>query len=290
MLYFQLIDFEHQAVRADHFDLNDECPIHVMRHIHPPRGEFWDMHFVLEIGIVLSGEMTRLWQGCRRALGVGDVWLNGIWEPHGGSVERGCEVGVVIMQPQWLSSMPLVGCRSGELLAPFFAPPSERPHGSGMRRRMLRIFQDILDNTHDQAMLQALLAQAMLTLREGWNHRALPAPHDQHGRIRPAVELALRARRFIGESEAASACGMSLATFKRTFGRTFGLSFARFALRQRLSGASRDLSGGTNSAKQVAYEWGFTDAAHFCRAFKKHYGLSPTRFRQANQNSRAAQE
>lgn len=37
-----------------------------------------------------------------------------------------------------------------------------------------------------------------------------------------------------------------------------------------------------NSLSEIAYEFGFTDESHFCKQFRKHYGITPTQYRKRN--------
>jgi AraC-like DNA-binding protein len=60
-----------------------------------------------------------------------------------------------------------------------------------------------------------------------------------------------------------------------------GTSPMRYAWSLRLEQAARLLGGPEKDdvrAKEVAYRCGFSDAAHFSRAFKARYGASPREF------------
>ena len=49
-------------------------------------------------------------------------------------------------------------------------------------------------------------------------------------------------------------------------------------LRNRFKRSASDLSNPhlqQESITSIAFKWGFTDSAHFSRAFKKHFELSP---------------
>lgn len=43
----------------------------------------------------------------------------------------------------------------------------------------------------------------------------------------------------------------------------------------RLNAALHLLTDKQQTIKNIAYELGFTDDAHFCRSFKKYYGVTP---------------
>ncbi len=59
-------------------------------------------------------------------------------------------------------------------------------------------------------------------------------------------------------------------------------SVCRYIQRSRLKRSAEDLSNHflrSESITSIAYKWGFTDSAHFSRAFKKHFQLSPKEYR-----------
>jgi AraC-like DNA-binding protein len=67
----------------------------------------------------------------------------------------------------------------------------------------------------------------------------------------------------------------------RGFRRRFGMSPMAYRARARLRWASEALTGGRRSVKEVAHDLGFADASAFARAFRRHFGLSPTEMRVA---------
>ncbi len=75
--------------------------------------------------------------------------------------------------------------------------------------------------------------------------------------------------------------GVSVRRLYRLF-ETEGESVCRVILRRRLQRSAEDLldkGAGAESVTQVAFKWGFVDAAHFSRAFRRQFGLSPREYR-----------
>lgn len=67
-------------------------------------------------------------------------------------------------------------------------------------------------------------------------------------------------------------------------------SLSQYICRQRLEGCRRELldaRAGAHSLTAIAFHWGFNSAAHFSRAFRARFGLSPSAFR--NQVRRACE-
>jgi AraC-like DNA-binding protein len=48
------------------------------------------------------------------------------------------------------------------------------------------------------------------------------------------------------------------------------------------------VADGSSSIAAIATRWGFADSSHFSRAFKAHYGSSPTDYREAAGTGRGA--
>lgn len=90
------------------------------------------------------------------------------------------------------------------------------------------------------------------------------------------AELSLAA---LAESE-----GMSVRAVQKLFQRE-NLSFAQYVRRRRLQRTAQDLLDPQQSKLLVAdigFRWGFTDPAHFSRAFREQYGMTPGMFREQN--------
>lgn len=77
----------------------------------------------------------------------------------------------------------------------------------------------------------------------------------------------------------AAAHGISVRQLHRVF-QAMGCTVERWIWQQRLARCRRELldpAGATIS--QIAFRWGFSDAAHFSRAFRRAFGLSPRELR-----------
>jgi len=67
----------------------------------------------------------------------------------------------------------------------------------------------------------------------------------------------------------------------RAFDAEMKTSPGAFWRRIRLLQARELLYGSRRTITEVAYETGFSDTAHFCSSFKKHYGMTPLEFRKS---------
>ena len=143
-----------------------------------------------------------------------------------------------------------------------------------------------------QAMCQALMKQALITLLRGyWMSTAdstLLAAALNHPRLARTVAsiIAQPGANHTVDSLAALA-GMSRASFSDHFSRTFGQGPIEFVQRTRLRVAARLLEVTDLPIKAVAGSIGYAGSRPFSRAFEAAYGTLPTRYR--NQSRREEQ-
>ena len=78
----------------------------------------------------------------------------------------------------------------------------------------------------------------------------------------------------------AGVAGFSVPHFHRVFTARVGESVASYVRRLRMERAGRKLRMGAVDITEVALAAGYDTHAAFGRAFKKHFGLSPSKFRQ----------
>ena len=125
-----------------------------------------------------------------------------------------------------------------------------------------------------------LLASIMGCTDSHASHSALSASHVLAARA--YIDEHLSEETLSAES-IADAVGVSVRHLSRLFAQQ-DTSMADLILRRRLARAHEqlcDLALGNLSIAETAYRWGFSSHAHFSRAFKDHYGTTPTQVRLA---------
>ena len=83
---------------------------------------------------------------------------------------------------------------------------------------------------------------------------------------------------LFGVEELAREIGMSRTNLHRKLKSISGLSPSEFIRNMRLKKASILLLNQSNSVSQVSFSVGFEDHSYFSKAFKKHYGVSPSEY------------
>lgn len=292
--------FDSQSIELFTFDLERCGGIACYRNCYEQTGlSAFDLHFELEIGIVLTGALERNFAGQRARLQAGQVWLHGPWEPHGFTVlTPPCDVVDLVIDP-----VVLLADTKTDWIAPFFTPPEHRIPAQFVRDRGKRtepahdnvseiavslhnVFSEQGPNAH--AWVRHLTQEILLNVfhfNSGTERGA--ERYDQahqrvmsYNQIQPALQQLVdyqgRPQRL---STIAAACAMSERSLRRAFRRATGLTFAAFEERVRLRAVIHAVRNSRQPMKAIAANWSFSDTSHFDRWFKQRTGFSPTEFR-----------
>lgn len=246
----------------------------------------YDMHYELEMGIVLAGEMVRYSGNGTQVCTPGEMWFCGIWEPHGYRSNAACHSVVIAIWPPALASLYFPELRRINWMLPFITPPDRRPVIPESLRNKLKdlVLHQVASGVQlSPARKRLFVMELLVWLFENkllaQNIDEAASGPDQLVRITPAIDLVFEKRHLVTNKTAAKACGLSRDIFIRLFRRLMGVSFSQFAVRHRLSRAAELLLKTDLPVKTIAWEWGFTDTSHLHRLFKQHYGCTPSQFR-----------
>ncbi len=249
------------------------------------------VHVGLELGLVIEGEIDIYLGKTRLKCRSGDVWICGIWEPHGWTInEMNTRHVTVIFAPE------IIGIEgdSTPFLDLFVTPPELRPRipDGELRDRILNLGLDLEREITSQGPfwqsavrfdLFRILCE-LVRILPGSNHsRTHAESSDPLGvleRIMPAIHLVQNdATRRVTTDEAAASCGLSRRTFCSMFRRAMGTTFGQFGLRLRLAFVAHRLLDSDDTIAAISEEAGFVDVSHLSRAFIKRYGCTPTQYR-----------
>lgn len=258
--------------------------------IDDPQYRSFDIHYPYELGLVLEGRVWRELPDGPRLLEAGQVWMAGMWEPHGVRMEQApAHLLVLFVRPDAAPRLDLALPVDFDWVAPFQTDAALRPRidTASHRERLIAAGQRLIANEANGEPQRTLyrtlgILEVLALVQENWD----PGPqetaerHARQTRLEPAMELLIARRALVSTSEAAAACGMNIRTFSRAFDALMGQSFADYARVWRLRGAAHELASGAASVKQVVADWGFKDDSWFSKAFSQHFGCTPGQWRQ----------
>ena len=144
-------------------------------------------------------------------------------------------------------------------------------HHSGMPRWYLCTKLPLSDNQNNVIGLAGVLTPI---------DQPGQAPHD-YERLTPSLEYAVEnCCKNVNIPKMAEQSGLSTSQLQRDFRKLFRMSPGEYILRLRLQLARRQLIESNEPVKLIASRCGFFDQSHFTRLFRKHTGLTPSRYRQ----------
>jgi AraC-like DNA-binding protein len=232
---------------------------------------------VLGLQVVLRGaELARDPQR-RVAISAGDVVL---WHSQR-------SVDVEVLEPV-LKRVLLFPCVVVESVCPRLAEPTGLPAlaGNAATRLLVRYINDLAMELEGlDAMGQAAAARAALELLRAVVEPMLPESRDA---LRAATREEIRnyIRRNLqdmelGPASIAQAHSISVRALHLLF-EDVDESVAGLVRSERLARCMEDLQqphGG--SVTTISFRWGFCDTSHFCRSFKRAFGVTPSEARRA---------
>ena len=269
------------------FGLGQERPFIILdqAHTHDDAAVHFDMHYVLEMGVILEGAMERYTRDSRRICHAGEMWFTGMWEPHGFRCESNCQRVVLLIWPPALSGIRFPEAADQNLMQPFLLPQDLRPViPPELRPGVIELARHHLAYgcRMSPARKRLFAIELLVWLFDSGLVKQTAQDRSQEGvmTITPAIELVFSRKDLITNDEAARTCGLSRDIFIRAFRKLMGVSFRQFAVRHRLSQAARQLATTDLPVKAIALEWGFTDTSHLHRLFKQHYDCTPLAYRE----------
>ncbi|MEW6354806.1 MAG: AraC family transcriptional regulator [Planctomycetota bacterium] len=280
------VGFLSQA-RTMRLPLSPDAPISV-RIGERPRDErpAYDVHSACEVGVVLRGEYLRIYEGLSRHVTPGQVWLCGVWEPHGHqTIKTPTRAVVATFLLEFLWEGEGVDAPWGRLFLNH-APENRRltltrKDGQAATRLALELEEECrLRRPHYLAAARLCLKRLLLPLlRKSEPASAEGTTTDFHRIEQVMAMVRQRLPRQVTIADACRAAGLSRSQFASVFRRTTGVTFGDFVQRARVARAAHDLATTDAKIAAIAKQWGYTDQSHMHRMFKKIFRCTPMEYR-----------
>ena len=168
--------------------------------------------------------------------------------------------------------------------------PGEVVHSDRDKQHLLHSLQLIRDeHAKNDAFSPTLIQTALVTILNLLTRHIetallntpadAPTPNGRFLRVLNHIQHHLFANELLRVAALAGQAGMSPTYFSEYFRRHAGESLQTYITKSRLKVAETRLLHSDNTAKEIAYELGFTDTSHFSRTFKKYYGCTIQTFK-----------
>lgn len=239
---------------------------------------------VAEISLILSGKATFYVNHNAFPVGEGSVFLNGVSETHSIAADLDSPLHMLFMG---FVIDPTENDLSIAALRRFFYHPPKRI--LPCERAMIESFRSVMTEVHATDMMSSsLIAAHMQTLlctlyrgaeKSGVSNRDRNSYEYSDNRLIYNVLEYLNSQEGLDEnlSQISDRLGYSYAWLEKQFKEVMGETLSGYHMRRRFEQAKHDLCRG-KSVTDVAAYLGYSSASTFSRAFRRYYGLSPSKF------------
>jgi len=235
-----------------------------------------------ELFLTLRGESVCAHNGQRAVLRPGDFTLVDLSLPYRFEFEEVCSAASLGMPKALVSSyLPVPAVCLGRPMS-----------GTLGANRLVSVMIDCLCaqvQSGQMAEVGPSLVRGLLDIVATAYSAAIGAPASQSAvaacrrvQIRAYIEANLKDPR-LSPRHVATALGISPRYLRLLFSHE-DETIARYVTRRRLEEATRELADSQwrgTTVTDIAYNWGFSDAAYFSRVFRERFGMSPRRYRLA---------
>lgn len=230
-------------------------------------------HLDFHIGLITQGVQRFHHKGKSHRVGQGQVVIMPPDEIHDGHSlqQNGYQTKVFSLDPAWFSE--LANCPHSDQIVSFSQTVIDQPI---IFRQLCQLHELLSNNNLSQIAKDCLPLQGfdLLLKQFGYGHAYLPRAlgnqtiNDLKEFIWANIDQPIRLEQL------ATLCDLTPTQFQRHFKAQMGLSPYAWLRRLRLEHAMKLLREG-KSATQVAHHVGFYDQAHFSKAFKTSFGITP---------------
>ena len=253
-----------------------------------PQPEFpLHSHESSELVIVTRGTGKHILPGTERKISAGDVFLIHGKTRHAYSELQDLALNNIMFDLKEIEH-PLFSLQGKSLLSSLFLLKVQDGgvHLDGIDFQSVlelvrRMEEEQLSGAEDSpSMIAALFMELILLLGRWAKSAGLIQKNTPYSRVDELIdEMTEHSSRKWCRAEMAKFAGMSLSTLTRHFRDRTGLAPLEYLIRIRLKKASILLHNPELDLAEIADMTGFSDSNYFCRLFRKHFGISPGKYR-----------
>ena len=226
------------------------------------------MHLLPSVIFVYEGEWLEIAGGVERRIGRGDVLFHPAGVEHETRTTAGTVIALLEISPTILAGFcGLYGFYPRTILTSF----------DDVERIPERIYAELA--RADEATPGVVYSLVMQLLALGSRAPIEANPHAPSWMPRLAAYINANLGQRLTVQRLAAQAAVSGSHLSHSFVRYFRRGVSDYVRDCRLRAAARALRHTNDSVEKIASDFGFSDAAHFCRTFKGERGLTPTQYR-----------
>ncbi len=231
-------------------------------------------HLDFHIGLITSGQQKFYYQGASYQVGAGQIVVMPPDELHDGHslLDSGYQVKVFSVDPQWFSEL-------AELKRPGNTISFNQliVHDSSVFKPLAQLHHSLSEDNLSQLAKDCLPYEGFnqLFARYGALGQKAAIPLGQQSVNTLKEYLMANLDQPVRLEQLSELCQLSPTQFQRHFKAKVGLTPYAWLSRLRLEQGMKLLKSGLGGT-EVAHQIGFYDQAHFSKAFKATYGVSPS--------------
>jgi AraC family transcriptional regulator len=222
-------------------------------------------------GLILEGEITEAFGSAAYSCTPGAVLLRPPEAPHSDRVAQG-GASVFVIEPSqaWVEDVREHGIflDAPELL--------ERDRVSALAAQLY--YESRRPDAASPLCIQALLFEIGACLIRRSEATSAHEP-KWLGRVRSRIDDTYGEKLYL--ADLAREAGVHSVHLARTFRKNYGVTVGQYVRGRRIEAAARALRSTDASLVNVALDAGFTSQGHFCTAFRRLMGCTPSEYRRA---------
>lgn len=202
-----------------------------------------------------------------------------------GTVYKGIDV---LFTPAWLADY--LGIRAqDDVLSTYFSLQVENIHREPLDSEYRRLMQEIVEVGEDNPMRVAIIQNRIMLLIERFFLRIYERRKNAYFDIplsKADIDRVMQVEAVLTKdifepaptiSQLARMVSISESKLKKDFKLIYGIPVYEYFQKMRMQAARDKLLGGRHSVKEVAMELGYSNLSNFTIAFKKEFGLLPSK-------------
>lgn len=218
--------------------------------------------------LVIEGEVIEEVGGRRIVIGPGGVTVRHPGQVHSASFGRPTRLLSLEFTPAWTAETGTTG---------LFAALSETPGPVGRTKGGFAVHHALTAIAIDPLRRLELVGHTLCLLAELARRMGTPQIPRWLREARDYLEDHVTAS--VSLAEVAKRVGVHRVHLSRAFHRHYGRTISDFVMEQRIGAALALVTGSDDSMATIATRTGFSGPTQFGRAFRRHLGTSPARFR-----------